>query len=136
LPAKTSKLSVTLLTGRTIDQGTSKEHGKSSDEYMENVAACFVDSVDLKRLGMKYNANVCVSTEYGSVVLKVLKSQRGPHPGVIFIPYGPWANRIVSPVTDDIGMPSFKGIPASIEPAPTEKVLGLRELLTQQFGKE
>jgi formylmethanofuran dehydrogenase subunit D len=133
---KASKLSVTLLTGRTIDQGAGKEHGKSSDEYMENVAVCFVDSEDLKRLGMKYNANVCVSTKQGSVVLKALKSQRGPHMGVVFIPYGPWANILVSPETDDIGMPSYKGIPASIEPAPEKQVLSFHELLVQQFRKE
>ncbi|HJW98438.1 MAG TPA: molybdopterin dinucleotide binding domain-containing protein [Candidatus Bathyarchaeia archaeon] len=134
--AKASKLSVTLLTGRTIDQGAGKEHGKSSDEYMKNVAVCFVDSDDLKRLGIKYNANICVSTKHGSVVLRALKSPRGSHPGVVFIPYGPWANIIVSPETDDIGMPSYKGISASIEPAPGKQVLGLRELLIQQFRKE
>ena len=134
--AKASELKVILLTGRTIDQGAGKEHGKSSDEYMKNVAVCFVDSDDLKRLGIKYNANICVSTKHGSVVLTGLKSPRGLHPGVVFIPYGPWANIIVSPETDDIGMPSYKGISASIEPAPGKQVLGLRELLIQQFRKE
>ncbi len=133
--AKISKLRVILVTGRTIDQGASKEHGKSSNEYMENVSVCFVDSDDLKRLGIKYNTNVCVSTECGSVVLKALKSSRGSNPGVIFIPYGPWANTLIGPATDDIGMPSFKGIPAEIEPAPERPVLSLHELLTQQFRK-
>ena len=134
--AKASKLSVTLITGRTIDQGAGKEHGKFSDEYMKNVAVCFVDSKDLKTLGIKYNANICISTEHGSVVLKALKSQRGPHIGVIFIPYGPWANILVSPETDEIGMPSYKGMPASIEPAPEKQVLSFHELLVQQFRKE
>jgi formylmethanofuran dehydrogenase subunit D len=55
---------------------------------------------------------------------------------VVFIPYGPWANVVVSPETDDIGMPSYKGISASIEPAPGKQVLGLRELLMQQFRRE
>jgi len=133
--AKSSKLCVTLLTGRTIDQGAAKEHGKSSEEYQKNVSVCFVDPEDLKKLNIKYGANVCVSTQYGSVVLKALKSQRGPHPGVIFIPYGPWANLIVSPVTDDIGMPSFKGIPAEIESAPEKTVLDLHELIVKEFRK-
>jgi len=136
LLAKASKLSVTLITGRTIDQGAGKEHGKSSDEYMKNVAVCFVDSEDLKHLDIKHNMNICISTDYGSIVLKALKSPRGPHSGVVFIPYGPWANVVVSPETDDIGMPSYKGISASIEPAPGKQVLDLRELLTQQFRKE
>jgi formylmethanofuran dehydrogenase subunit D len=54
---------------------------------------------------------------------------------VIFIPYGPWANTLISPATDDIGMPSYKGIPAEIEPALERPVLSLHELLTQQFRK-
>jgi len=133
---KTSKLRVTLLTGRTIEQGVGKEQGKSSKDYMESVAVCFIDPQDLKRLRIKDKTNVCVSTQYGSVVLQGVKSRRGPHTGVIFLPYGPWANVVVDPETDNIGMPSLKGIPAEIEPAPEKPVLNLRELLTQQFRKE
>lgn len=133
---KTSKLHVTLLTGRTIEQGVGKEQGKSSEEYLESVTVCFIDPQDLKRLHIKDKTNVCVSTQYGSVVLKGLKSRRGPHAGIIFIPYGPWANVIVDPETDNIGMPSLKGIPSEIEPAPEKPVLDLRRLLTQQFRKE
>jgi formylmethanofuran dehydrogenase subunit D len=33
-------------------------------------------------------------------------------------------------------MPSFKGIPAEIEPAPDKPILSLEELLKVQFGKE
>jgi len=133
---KTSKLRVTLLTGRTIEQGVGKEQGKSSKDYMESVAVCFIDPQDLKRLRIKDKTNVCVSTQNGSVVLKGVKSQRGPHMGIIFLPYGPWANVVVNPETDNIGMPSLKGIPADIEPASDKPVLDLRELLTQQFRDE
>ncbi|MGQ9539061.1 MAG: molybdopterin dinucleotide binding domain-containing protein, partial [Candidatus Bathycorpusculaceae bacterium] len=76
-----------------------------------------------------------VSTAFGSVVVKALKSLRAPHPGVIFIPYGPWANVVVDPETHGIGMPSFKGIPATVEPAPEKPVLGLKELLKLHFRK-
>jgi formylmethanofuran dehydrogenase subunit D len=131
-----SKLKVTLLTGRTIEQGVGKECGKASKDYFESVTVCYVDPVDLKRLGIKERSNVRVSTDYGSVIVKALKSLRGPHPGVIFIPYGAWANAVVNPETDSIGMPSLKGIPAEIEPANDKVVLGLSELLREQFGKE
>jgi len=129
------RLRVTLLTGRTIEQGVGKERGKASEDYFESVAVCYVDPDDLKGLGVKEGSNVRVSTDYGSVILKVLKSPRGPHPGVIFIPYGAWANAVVDPETDSIGMPSLKGIPAEIESATAKPVLGLRELLKEQFGK-
>jgi formylmethanofuran dehydrogenase subunit D len=129
------RLRVTLLTGRTIEQGVGKERGKSSKEYVESVSVCYIDPEDLKRLGVKEKTNVKVSTDYGSVVVKALKSLRAPHPSIIFIPYGPWANVIVNPETHGIGMPSFKGIPAEVEPAPDKPVLNLEELLREQFGK-
>ncbi|MGC9345811.1 MAG: molybdopterin dinucleotide binding domain-containing protein, partial [Candidatus Bathyarchaeales archaeon] len=126
---------VTLLTGRTIEQGVGKEHGKFSEEYMESVSVCYMDPADLKKLGIKEKTNVLVSTDYGSVVVKALKSLRTPHPRVIFIPYGPWANAVVNPETHSIGMPSLKGIPAEVEPAPDEPLLNLEELLKKQFRK-
>ena len=129
------KLKVSLLTGRTIDQGKGKEMGKLSKEYLESVVICQMDPNDMKSLGVKENTNVKVVTNFGSVVLKVVKSARAPHPKVIFIPYGPWASLIMNPKTHGTGMPSLKGIPAEIEPAPNEKVLTLQSLLNQ-FHKE
>jgi formylmethanofuran dehydrogenase subunit D len=130
------RLRVTLITGRTIEQGVGKEQGKASKEYADSVSICYIDPDDLKKLAIKENSNVSVSTEYGSVVLKALKSLRSPHTGIIFIPYGPWANTVVDPETDSIGMPSLKGIPAEITPAQDEPVLSLKELLKEQFGAE
>ncbi|MEM3673212.1 MAG: molybdopterin dinucleotide binding domain-containing protein [Candidatus Bathyarchaeia archaeon] len=130
------KLKVTLVTGRTIEQGVGKERGKISKEYMESVSVCHMDPEDLKKLKVKDGTNVLVSTSYGSVVVKALKSLRAPHPGIIYIPYGPWANVVVNPETNGIGTPSFKGIPAEVEPAPDKPILSLTELLKTQFGKE
>ena len=130
------KLQVTLLTGRTIEQGVGKERGKASKEYFESVSVCYMDPEDLKRLGIKEKTNVQVSTEHGSVVVKAVKSLRNPHPSVIFIPYGPWANAVVNPETHSIGMPSLKGIPAEVEPAPDKPILGLEKLLEEEFGKD
>lgn len=132
----TDKLQVTLLTGRTIEQGVGKEQGKASKEYAESVSVCYMDPEDLKKLGVKEKTNVQVSTDYGSVVVKALKSPRGPHPSVIFIPYGPWANALVNPETHSIGMPSLKGIPAEVEPAHDKPVLELEKLLKKEFGKK
>jgi len=132
---KKPKLKVTLLTGRTIEQGVGKEYGKLSKAYMESVSVCYMDPEDMKRLRIKDKTNVLVSTKYGSVVVRALKSKRAPHPGKIFIPYGPWANTVTDPETHGIGMPSLKGIPAEIEPAPDRHVLSLEEILKEQFKK-
>jgi formylmethanofuran dehydrogenase subunit D len=128
-------LRVTLITGRTIDQGVGKEKGKASEEYRDSVSICHIDAEDLKKLGIKEKSSVLVSTTYGSVVVKAIKSPRSPHQGVIFMPYGPWANAVISPETHSIGMPSLKGIPADIQPAQDKPVLSLQELLKEQFGR-
>ncbi|MDI6905806.1 MAG: molybdopterin dinucleotide binding domain-containing protein, partial [Candidatus Bathyarchaeia archaeon] len=103
---------------------------------MESVSVCYIDPEDLKKLGVKEKTNVLVSTDYGSVVVKALKSLRTPHSRVIFIPYGPWANAVVDPETHSIGMPSLKGIPAEVKPAQDKPLLSLKELLKEQFRKE
>ena len=84
------KLNVLVLTGRTIDQGRGKEMGKLSDVYLKDVTQCQIDPKDMKILGLRRNSNVKVTTKFGSVVLKAVKSLRGPHPKMIFISYGPW----------------------------------------------
>ena len=129
------KLNVYLLTGRTIEQGKTKELGKTSNFYKDAVAVCYIDPSDMKALKVKENSSVKVHTNFGSVVLRAVKSNRAPHPGVIYVPYGLWANQIVDPETHGIGMPSFKGIPAVLEPAPDEKVKDVQELLRSRFEK-
>jgi formylmethanofuran dehydrogenase subunit D len=129
------KLKVTLLTGRTIEQGVGKEAGKSTKEYFESTTMCYMDTEDMKKLGLRNNTHIQVTTPNGSVVLRAVKFPRGAMPGMIYIPYGPWANAIVSNETTSIGMPSFKGTPAEVEPAPDKPVLTLEELLKSEFGR-
>jgi len=130
------KLKVLLLTGRTIRQGQGKEYGKLSERYWKSVAICEIDPEDMNYLGIKENQSVKITTDYGTVVVRAVKSLRAPHRGAVFVPYGPWASVVVNPKTHGTGMPSFKGIPATIEPASSEHVLPLPELLTQHYKKE
>jgi formylmethanofuran dehydrogenase subunit D len=129
------KLKVTLLTGRTIEQGVGKEYGKSSPEYYEACSMVYMDADDMKKIGVKNGTHVLVTTPNGSVVLRAVKYPRGATPGLIYIPYGPWANAVVSNATTSIGMPSFKGTPAEVEPAPDQPVLNMKELLKKEFGR-
>ena len=129
-------MKVTLISGRTINQGTSKEYGKTSQQYYESVALCEIDPDDLKELGISEGTNVKISTAFGTVTVRADASKRAPHRKIVYMPYGPWANLIVNPETHGTGMPSFKGILAEIEPAPIgEPVFTLEELLKQTFGK-
>jgi len=129
------KLRVTLLTGRTIEQGVGKEHGKASREYFEACSMVYMDGEDMKKLGIREADNVQITTPNGSVVLRAVKYPRASTPGLVYIPYGPWANAITSNETTSIGMPSFKGTPAEVEPAIDKSVLTMEELLRSEFGR-
>lgn len=125
-----------LLTGRTIYQGVGKEQGKLSDEYLNSVAICEMDPEDMNRMTIMENSNVRVTTPSGSVVVKAVKSLRAPHPRTIFMPYGPWASLIMASETHGTGMPSLKGVPATIEVTQKEKILTVRELLDANYRSE
>ena len=125
------KLNVIVITGRTIDQGRGKEMGKLSDIYQKDVTQCQIDPDDMKFLGLRRNSNVRVATKFGDIILRAVKSIRGPHPGLVFISYGPWASMISDPETHGSGMPSLKGMAGVLEPAPDDKVLTMQELINQ-----
>lgn len=126
------KINLTLITGRTIQQGVSMEAGKDKPAYMEACGIIEIDPADFKRLGAWRNTNVRVTSAYGSVVVKAVEATQGPHPGIAFIPMGPWANAVVNPKTYSTGMPTFKGVPVTVEPAPNEKVLDAITLVQSQ----
>ena len=72
------KLRATLITGRTIDQGVGKEMGKGSKEYFDSSSVCFIDEADMKKLGIKSGTNVKVTSKYGSVIVKAVKTPMAP----------------------------------------------------------
>ncbi len=118
-------LTANLITGRTVEQGVAIEGFKDKQEYVDAAGIIHIDPSDFKTLNIWPGSNVTVKSQYGEgeVVVKALRSPYGPHPGIVFIPMGPWANQIVNPDTDTTGMPSFKGIMVTISPAPRQKVL-------------
>ncbi len=129
------KLRLTLITGRTIDQGVGKEMGKGSQEYFDNVAVCFLDKADMIKLGIRNGAPVRVTSKFGSVIVKARKFPRGSLVGMAFMPCGLWANAVCGDDTYSMGMPLFKGFPVEVEPAPDQPVLTLDELLKAEFGR-
>jgi formylmethanofuran dehydrogenase subunit D len=130
------KLQLTLITGRTIDQGVGKERGKGSQEYFETASICYLNQTDITKLGIKRGANVQVTSRFGSVTLKANVFPFGASPGLIFIPCGLWANAVCGDDTYGMGMPLFKGFPVEVEPAPNKSILTLNELLKEEYGKE
>lgn len=125
-----------LLTGRTIYQGVEKEKGKFTRGYQENVAICEMDPEDMERLNIKESSLVKITTDFGEVVVRAVKSLRAPHSKIIFMPYGPWASLIMSKDTDGTGMPTLKGIPASVTSELEQKILSVIELLEKFYRKQ
>lgn len=128
-------MKVTLITGRTIDQGCSKEQGKLSKEYTNSVSICEMNEEDMRNLRVIDGDSVKVSTEFGSIVVTARTSKRIRSPGMIFVPYSLWVNQVLSSQTDNTGMPVLKGIDASVDPT-DETVLSLKEILARTFGEK
>ena len=125
-------LTVTLITGRTLDQGRGREEGKFTELFYRSTAMVELDPEDFNRLNPK--GNVKVKTDYGEVVVQPTQSLMR-HPGIGFIPMGPWANIVIDPNTRGSGMPTFKGVKATIE-VTSEPILRLNELLLRYYGRE
>jgi len=109
-------IEVVVITGRTTNQGMSIDE-KLSNEYMRAVSICEMNEKDMKKIGVKEGDRVLVKTELGEVVLYVKKAEEEdlqPPEGIIFIPMGPYANRIVGILTGS-GTPQYKGIKATVE---------------------
>ncbi len=127
-------ISLNLISGRSIQQGVAIEGGKEKPQYRTACGIIEMDPSDFKRLGAWKNTNVKVTSDYGSVIVKAIETTQGPHPGIGFIPMGPWANSVVNPNTYSTGMPTFKGTPVKVEVAINEPVLLGIELVQRQCG--
>ena len=127
-----SKLKVILVSGRTVQQGVGLEEGKTSDNYVKSVNHVQLCLEDAAKMKLKEGSVVSVETRHGSVVTywRPSKELEG---GMVFFPYGPWANQVYGYETEGTGMPIFKGIEATV--APTKgKVKSIEELVKEMGG--
>jgi len=118
-----------LLTGRTINQGVALEGGKTTKENVRAAGICAFDKEDFKKLDCLVGTPVRVTTDFGEVMVYSTISEEGPHPGVIFIPMGPWSNQVVDPKSYGCGTPTYKGMKAKVEVIKNGKVLDALELI-------
>ena len=122
-------IEVIVITGRTTDQGITIDE-KLSNEYMRAVSICEMNEKDMKKIGVKEGDRVLVKTELGEVVLYVKKAEEEdlqPPEGIVFIPMGPYANRVVGILTGS-GTPQYKGVKATVEKT-NKNVLSIEEII-------
>ncbi len=126
-------MKVILNTGSTIKQGAVIKGGKKmTDKYKEEAAVCHVNPNDFRNLLLRSDKElkrVKVKTRCGEVVVNVKVDDRIAE-GHIFIPRGPWANRVIDAYTFDSGSPFYKGMDAEIMPT-DEDVMDCRELIME-----
>ena len=123
-----AKMNATLITGRSIPKGMGKEYRKLTEKYRYSVTVCEMNEKDMAVLNVKPGNNIKLTTECGSIIVKVVKPIQEVPPGVIYVPYGPWINMIMASATDGTGMPSLKGITVEVE-STSEDVEKLEEIL-------
>lgn len=117
------KIDVNLISGRTIMQGVAIEGHKHEEGYIKACGIIEMDIKDMKAIKVFPGQNVRVKSAFGEVIVRAVKTTQGPHPGMAFIPMGPWANQVTSTDTETTGMPGFKGVKVTVEPAPGTTVL-------------
>ncbi|MCS7139153.1 MAG: formylmethanofuran dehydrogenase subunit B [Candidatus Nezhaarchaeota archaeon] len=128
------QLEVTLVTGRTLKQGSQIETDRFSKDYVDAAAICFMNPDDMAVLGVKEGLNVRVTTEVGSTVVKATAYKGNPR-GLVFIPLGPWANALIPAKTRGTGMPFFKSIKATVEPT-KDPIPMVEEIVLSNSGKK
>lgn len=120
-------IEVTLISGRTTQQGIGLEEGKTSEAYAKSVGYIELNPSDADKINLKKEDFVKISNDNGQVVLE-WKATDGLDQGIAFIPYGPWSNQLFGHYTEGTGMPLFKGITAVVHET-SEKMLTLNEIL-------
>ena len=108
------KIDVTIISGRTAEQGAGLEEGKTSERYAKSTSLIELSPADAEALGIDEGGKVKVTTPHGAVVVYSRRSE-GLDEGLAFLPYGPWANQVFGAATYGTGMPLYKGVEAEVE---------------------
>lgn len=121
------KLNVILISGRTTEQGVGLEEGKQSEKYVKSIQHVQINPLAAENLNLKEDDVVDIATESGSVSVYWKPDQRLDQ-GLVFFPYGIWANQLFSSETEGTGMPSFKGTKATLTKSMKKRATSLEEI--------
>ncbi len=130
-----SKIKLKLTSGATVDQGVIiKGGGKELPVYTRNAGIIFLDPDDLKKLNLIPMAVVKVTSVMNEVLVYAQISPDAPHPGIAFMPRGPWVNTLIIPETHSSGAPMYKNTEIWVEPVTSnEKPMNMPELMKHYY---
>ena len=127
------KISMNMITQRSIEEGAAMEKGKTNPDYFDACSIIELNPEDMKKAGIKKSANVRVVSECGSVIVKA--SYLHPVCATGSCSYSPGRlGKPVPPRTQSTGTPRYSGFPVTIEPAPDEKLKTALELVQGSVG--
>lgn len=106
---------LTLITGRTREQGIGMHKGKASTEYRRATERAEMNADDMARLLIQDGGRVRLRSAAGEVELSAHAGSLPP--GLVFVSMGASVNVLVEAETDGTGMPSFKGLRVTVERA-------------------
>lgn len=104
----------TLITGRTKRQADGLHKGAGLPAHISATSYVEICTDDMARLGIIDGQIVKILSNAGSVEVPVRPADLPA--GLLFIPMGPAANKLVGTETFGTGMPSFKGQQVKVEP--------------------
>lgn len=123
-----------ITSGATVPQGVvAKGGGKKLTDYKNTAAIVFLDKDDLHKMGTYPGTAVELRNEFGKVVVTAVLSPDAPHPGIGFMPRGPWCNVIIDPCTRLSGCPMYKDTPVECEPVPDKEPLEMADLMRTEY---
>ncbi len=112
-------------TVRSIHKDQTAEQAFGNAESLKNnLAIAFIHPESLKKLNVQENSNIKITSEYGSIVLKVIQDDSVPE-NVINVPISIWANQITGVLEQELVFKHEKGI---VKPT-TDPILTYEELL-------
>jgi len=107
-------IEVTLVTGRTIEQGIAMESmGKLSIDYLNTISIIYLNSQDAEKLNLRDGDEVEISRNDRSVIA-IVKIDSTLREGVAFMPYGPVVNYLTNSETSGSSTPTYKGFKVRI----------------------
>jgi len=108
---------MTLIGGRSKDQGTSLCAGKLGAEYLDVTTTVEMNVEDMARLGLQPNGRVRLRTAVGETVVRCKSRETKDLPrGLLFIAYGPASSALMAGDTAGTGMPISKNLDVEVEP--------------------
>ncbi len=104
---------LTLITGRSMKQGTGISLGKGQTDYGEATAAVELSRADMTRFGLADGDRVRLRTSHGEITVKC-RAEDLPE-GMAFMAFGPLTGQLIGGETQLSGMPDAKDFLVELE---------------------